>query len=111
MLKNNIFLTATTALYLKLSMTDAQRSHLGQRQFLTLISLLELRKFKVKVAYYYNHHDNHHHCGHHQWDHHQNYQITQNYQTYEKNQKLSKVSKISEFWVNVFKFCQRVPSY
>ena len=84
-LKNNIFLTATAALYLKLSMTDTQRSHLGQRQFSTLISLLELRKFKVKVAYYYHHNDHHHHCNHHHCDHHQNYQNTQNYQKNQKN--------------------------
>ena len=82
-LKNNIFLTA--ALYLKLSMTDAQRSHLEQRQFSTLISLLGLRKFKVKVAYYYHHHYNHHHCDHHQLYHHQNYQNTQNYRKNQKN--------------------------
>ena len=58
------------------SLTDAQRSHLGQRQFSTLISLLQIRKFRVKVAYYYPHHDHHHHCNHHHCDHHQNQLIT-----------------------------------
>ena len=56
---------------------DTQRSHAGQRQFSTLISLLQLRKLKVKVAYYYHHYDHDHH--------HQNYQNTQNYQTFQKN--------------------------
>jgi len=57
---NDILFTATAALYLRSSLTDAQRSHLEQRQFLTIMSLLELRKLKVKVAYYYHHHDHHH---------------------------------------------------
>ena len=83
MLKYNIFLNATAALYLRLSLTDAQRSHLGRRQFSTLISLLELRKFKVKVAYYYHHHDHHHHCDHHQ-----------NYETYKKIEKIKIVKTI-----------------
>ena len=86
-MKNNIFLTATAALYLKFSMTDAQRSHLGQRQFSILISLLQLRKFKVKVPYYYHHHYHHHHC-----DHHQNYQNTQHYQ--KKSEKLETIKTI-----------------
>ena len=53
---NNIVLPAKAALYLGLSLTDPQRSHLGQRQFSTLISLLELRQLKVKAAYYYHYH-------------------------------------------------------
>ena len=87
-MKNNIFLTATAALYLKLSLTDKQRSHLGKRKLSTLILLLQPRKFKVKVAYYYHHNDHHHHCNHHHCDHHQNYQNTQNYQTCKKIRKI-----------------------
>ena len=64
-------------------MTNTQRSHLGQRQFSTLISLLELRNFKVKAAYYYHHH----HC-----DRNPNYQNTQNYQ--KKSEKLETVKTI-----------------
>ena len=46
-LENYIILTATAVLYLRSSLTGAQRSHLGQRQFSIIISLLQLRKFIV----------------------------------------------------------------
>ena len=82
------FFTATAALYLGLSLTDTQRSHLRKRQFSTLILLLQPRKVKVKVAYYYHHNDHHHHCSHHHCDHHQYYQNTQNYQTCKKIRKI-----------------------
>ena len=89
------FFTATAALYLGLSLIDAQRSHLGKRQFWTLISLLRLRTFKVKVAYYYHHNDHHQHCNHHHY--HQNYQNTQNYQTCKKNRKNKNCQKSQNF--------------
>ena len=92
-MKKNIFLTATAALYLGPSLTDAQRSHLGKRQFSTLISLLQLRKFRVKVAYYYHNNDHHHHCNHHHCDHHQNQLITKIIKHVKKSEKL-KIVKI-----------------
>ena len=65
-------LTATAALYRHW----LHRSQLGKRQFPRLFSLLQVRKFKVKVAYYHHHNDHHHHCNLHHCDHHQNQLIT-----------------------------------
>ena len=64
--KYYFFLSAKAVPYLVSSQTDTQRSHLGQRQFVTLMSLLVLRKFKVKGAYYQHHQDHHHHHDHYQ---------------------------------------------